>query len=322
MRKFKKKLIILPIVLLIASCSEISSSANSLLSSDEVSSISQSVESNTNEESELITDNTEDVSEYSSNNYDESTNETSRESTVTSESEISENDSSAEEEIAPGIYLERTRIGVAIGNTISIGHEVYPSNLGAVTWKLLYDEDGIFDIADYPAIVTPDGQVTGNRYFGKEFLIKGTLLEFEVFVTLTVFFDYDKEVNTFYPSHTLGDAIGRGNRYHNGTTMYARQSAYRYEHYYAYDLEAGMTFNVMGLTRYNADRPYFYFEFGYVVNNKFVVLEHPFISSDGKALLLGYDVTIDGEYMVRTRSHREITGESEAFSYIKYTFWF
>ncbi|HZJ89343.1 MAG TPA: hypothetical protein VFD05_01490 [Bacilli bacterium] len=331
-----KKIIILPLLLFIASCSDITSSESSLFSSEDTS-LTESSHSETTEESSTlvseITESTEEVSEVSEeesnngtttsvNNSEEEV--TSSEEVVPSEEESSEPISSSipepEPEPEPGIYLARKRIGVAVSKTITIEHVVYPHDLGEVTWELIRHDP--YDVPDYPAIVTPDGQVTGMQYTSDEYQIKGTLLEFEVYVTLTVFLDYDKHVDTFYPSYTLSDAIGRGNRYHNGTTMYAGISPLRNTHYYAYDLKAGMTFNVMGLTRYNADRPKFYYEFGRAVNNEFVALEGPFISDDGKAMLLGYDITEDGEYIVRVKPHIEINTSSDGFSYIKYTFWF
>lgn len=325
MKKFtRKKLIILPLLMILVSCQDITSSETSFSSADEsgtVESSSVTVTSDGEESStSLLESSVSSEDGPSSSEIASTTSET--ESSVSSFIDSSEISSSSEEEREPGIYLERTRIGVAKGKTVPIAHEVYPSNLGEVTWELLR-HDPYVDVDDYPAIVTEDGQVTGVYHtLDEEFLIKGTLLDFEVYVTLMVFHDYDKKVDTFYPAHELSGAIGRGNRYQNGTTMYAGISPLYNEHYYAYDLKAGMTFNVMGRVRYNYDRPKFYYDFGRVINNKFVTLEIPFISSDGNAMLLGYDVLEDGEYIVRVIPHIEINTSSDGFSYIKYTFWF
>lgn len=325
MHKFKsKKLIILPLLLFIASCSDITSSESSVFSSEEPN-ITESSQSDTTEESSIITseisENTEVVSEITSvgNTEEEVTSTVEESSDIISSSEPA-SEPEPEPEPDPGIYLALTRIGVAVSKTITIEHVVYPSDLGEVTWELIRHDP--YDDPDYPAIVTSDGQVTGVQYTSDEYQIKGTLLDFEVYVTLTVFLDYGDLIDTFYPAYNITSAIGRGNRYHNGTTINARLTALRSPNYFAFDLKTGMTFNAMGLTRYTYDRSNFYYEFGRAVNEKFVTLEHPFISDDGNAMLLGYDITEDGEYMVRVRPHNEITQSIDEVSYFLYPFWF
>lgn len=343
-RTYKQtKLILIPLLLLIASCTPDSSSTNNDFTSRETSVIvsehisndvvsESSIDGESNISSAITSDISSDIlsemsssditTEISSVDTTSDPSSTTLDSLVPSEPPSSSKSSISEEERAPGIYSARTRIGVAISKTVTIEHEVYPESLGVVTWELIPDPY-FGGMENQPASVMPTGEVTGIKYNGDdELLIKGTLLEFEVYVTLMVFFDYDKKVDTFYPAHELEQAIGRGDRYFNGTTMYAGISVYRHTHYYAYDLKAGMTFNIMALTRYTADHPKFYFEFGKVLDDEFVVLTGPFISNDGKALLLGYDVVEDGEYIVRVKPHIEINSSTDEFSYIKYTFWF
>lgn len=302
--------------MLIVGCAEISSE-ESFLISPESSAVS---EPSSDERSDDVSI---EVSEFISTPVSVEDSKQSSEiiSSATDSEPSSEEASSSETLREPGIYLQRSRIGVAVGQTVPIPHEVYPLHLGKVAWELVPDPR--YNSENQAASVTPSGEVTGIYFNGtKELQIKGILFEFEVFVTLMVYFDYDEYVDTFYPSSDITDAIDYGDRYHNGTTMYARQSRAYPTHYYAYNLKAGMTFNVMGLTRYKSDRSKFYFEFGYAVGKKFVTLEHPFISSDGNALLLGYEILKDGEYMVRVKAHIEINTSADEFSYIKYTFWF
>lgn len=344
MQRFKtKKLMILPLLLFIASCSDITNTQSSILSSIEPSITESSHRETTEESSTLvseITESTEEVSEVSeeASNTETTTSVNDSEEEVPSgaveSSEIisssepnSEPDSEPSSELEPepdpepepepGIYLTRTRIGVAVGRTTTIEYEVYPHDLGEVTWELIPD-----DYYSDPATVTPDGQVAGVYYTSDEYQIKGTLLDFEVYVTLTIFLDFGEPYDTFYPSYTITDAIGRGNRYHNGTSINARLTALRSPNYFAFDLKAGMTFNVMGFTRYKYDRGNFYYEFGQAINEEFVTLKHPFISDDGEALLLSYDISEDGEYMVRVRPHEEITASKDEVSYFLYPFWF
>lgn len=308
MAKFKRsKLLILSTLLIIVGCDNSSNDMSSVLNSEQLSSVSESTTSDTSVvESEhistsepIITEVTSISSETTVVSSSETPSSSEFGSSELSSSEVSIPESSSEPEIErdPGIYLERERVGVAVSKTITIEHEVYPSSLGSVTWEFIeYIE--YFD-SYYYADLTAEGEITANRFTSKELLIKGTLDDFEVYVSLMIFSDYDKQVDTFYPSYIMDDAIGRGNRYFNGTTMYAGISVLRNTHYYAYDLKAGMTFNVMAFTLYSYDRPKFYYEFGKVVNNRFVMLTGPFISDDGKVLLLGYDILEDGEYMVR-----------------------
>lgn len=310
-----KKYLLTPLGVLFVSCQPLNSSGDSSIISDKSSNVpGESITTESKDSNQLSSETNFGTSDENNPSHNENPN-----TSIPNSSE--EETTSSEETRTPGIYLKRTRIGVAKDKTITIEHEVVPKSLGEVTWELIPNPK--YSLENQAVTVTPSGMVTGNYFNGlNELQIKGTLLQFEVYVTVMVFFDYDVEVDTFYPAHELTEALGRGNRYKNGTTIYAGINTYRHTHYYSYDLKAGMTFNVMGLTRYNYDRPKFYYEFGRAINNTFYVLEMPFISDDGNAMLLGHDVLEDGEYMVRVKPHIEINTNSDGFSYIMYTFWF
>lgn len=307
------KIMMLTLALTLAGCTfDLTSSATPLPSDDasmtsiEQTSVSEEAPS-TSIESESIEVSTSDVEE---------------DSVQSEEPPHSSEEEDIEPNREPGIYLERPRIGVAKGQTITIEHEVHPSDLGTVTWELLYDEEGLLNPENYPASVTPEGEVTGLNYFREEeFIIRGTVGEYEVYATLMVFLDYDKRTNDGTPVSQLNSVLGTGNRYHNGTTVYAGLTPAYPVHYFAYDLREGMLFNMQGFTVYSFDRPEFYYEFGLVLNNEFVALKQPFISSDGKALLLSHHISEDGEYIVRVRSHNPISS-GDRISYRTYSFWF
>lgn len=332
MGKFKRsKLLMLSTMLILVGCDNSSNDMSSVLNSDQLSSISENTTTNTSMvESEhvsasepLSSEATSVSSETSVVSSSETPSSSEISSSEVSSSEVSIPESSLEPEIErdPGIYLERERIGVANSRTITIGHEVYPSALGEVFWEFVYEETPSFHPDNYPATVTPNGEVTGNYYTSTELLIKGTLFEYEVYVTLTVFLDYFEHTDTFEPAYNLSSVIGNGDRFHNGTTKTAGLTPLRNPQYYAYNLKAGMKFNVILQSRYSNQRHYHNFRLGKAVNKIFIELEMPFVSSDGEALLLEYDVPVDGEYIITVFSNVELV-RYDHISFIMYTFWF